>query len=125
MQTRKVPPGRISMSQYVVTKPCGPHQRATRSGSVHAWNTRWRGASKVRVMTSSRSRWSASMLVLVSILLLLCLQLVQVIRQAVEALFPETAVMFEPFGGVLERSCVETARPPLRLATALNKTGML
>src|SRR5712671_1549908 len=106
-------------------KPCGPHQRAARSGSVHARNTSRRGASKMRVMTSSRSRTSASMLVLVSIFLLLSLQFVQVILQAIEALFPEMAIMLEPVGGILQRTGFEPAGPPLRLAATRNKARVL
>src|SRR3954452_5341527 len=77
----------------------------------------------MRVMTSSRS--SASMLVLVSIFLLLSLQLAQVILQAIEALFPEAAVVFEPVGGIFQRTGFEPAGPPLRLAPPLNKTRVL
>src|SRR5258708_2292194 len=79
----------------------------------------------MRVMTSSRSRSCASMLVLASMSLLLPLQFAQVIVQAIEALFPETPVVLQPVGGILERTGFEPARPPLRLATARNKTGAL
>src|SRR5271170_3690985 len=128
MEARNVPPGRTSMSQRSVTKPCGPHQRAARSGSVQALNTSRRGASKMRVITSSRSvdpGASAAMLVLASICVLLRLQFVEILIQPIEALFPMPAVMFEPLGGILERTRIEPAGPPLRLAPARDQAGAL
>src|ERR1700680_169990 len=97
------------------------------SGSVQALKTRLRGASKMRVMTSSR--FSASVMLpalfLVSIFLLLRLQFAQVLVEAVEALFPETLIVLDPFRRVLERSRLEPARPPLCLAPARNQAGAL
>ena len=54
MSIRMAPPGRASASQTGLVNPCGPHHRASRSGSVHALKTSARGASKVRVRTTSR-----------------------------------------------------------------------
>ena len=53
------------------------------------------------------------------------LQLVQVVVQAVEALFPEAAVVLQPLGGVLERARLEPAGAPLGLAPALDQAGAL
>src|ERR1039458_575923 len=117
MQNRNVPPGRMSMSQNVVVNPCGPHQRATCSGSVHALNTRARGASMTRVTRSSRSVVSAAMLVAATTFLPLPLQILQITLEAIEALLPEAAVMLQPIRGSLEWTRREPAWPPLCLAT--------
>src|SRR6185437_11077350 len=101
----------MSISQWIVVKPCGPHQRAICSGWVHALNTSRRGASMTRVTTSSRS---AVALMLPSTSLLLALQFLQVALEPVEALFPEDAVMLQPIRGTLERACLQPAWPPLR-----------
>src|SRR5690348_11548819 len=79
----------------------------------------------MRVMTRSRPRSPASMLVLGSMSPLLLLQLAQVILQAIETLFPKTPIVLEPFGGVLQRTGFEATGPPLRFAAARNKTGAL
>src|SRR5216684_8575319 len=55
MHSRQVPPKRTSISHENTLKPWGPHQRIKCSGSVQASKTSSRGASKIRVMTSSRS----------------------------------------------------------------------
>src|ERR1700722_4170591 len=101
MQQRNAPPGRMSMSQCVVTKPRGPHQRATCSGSVHALKTRLRGASMMRVTTSSRPAVLVAALLPAPISLLLVLQFSQMVFQTIEALLPECAVVVQPVGGVL------------------------
>src|SRR5436190_21131700 len=126
MQKRNRPPGRKSSSQEVKVKPRGPHQRTRRSGSVHALKTRWGGASKMRVMTSTRcSAASAAALLPAAMFLLLPLQLTQIIVQAIEALLPETAIVLQPLGGILERTRLKPAGPPLRLATARDQPGAL
>src|ERR1700736_6472515 len=113
MLMRKAPPGRESISQDVIVKPFGPAQHAIRSGSAHALQTRLRGASKVRVMTSARSADSVAALLLAPIFLLLHLQflllhlrLAQIIVQTIEALLPEPPILLDPLGGA-------PARPPL------------
>src|SRR5229473_6363812 len=55
MTIRRAPPGRTSISQTGLLKPCGPHHCATCLGSVHIWKTSSRGASKMRVRVTSRS----------------------------------------------------------------------
>src|SRR6267143_5628233 len=77
----------------------------------------------MRVMTSSRSPASAAVLVLASMSLLLRFQLAEVIVQAIEAFFPEMPVVFQPIGGILERTRSERAGSPLRLAAAFDETG--
>src|SRR5713101_596406 len=54
MTMRKEPPGRTSISQIGLVNPFGPHHFAICFGSIHALNTTSRGASRRRVMTSSR-----------------------------------------------------------------------
>jgi len=54
MTIRQAPPTRASNSQIGFVKPIGPHHRAMCLGSVHALKTSARGASKTRVMTTSR-----------------------------------------------------------------------
>src|SRR5580704_13434588 len=110
MPQRKRPPIRMSISQPMVVKPCGPHQRAMCSGWVHALNTRARGASIRRVTTSSRSAVS----MLAGTAFVLGLQVLQVALQAIEALLPEHPVMVEPVGGALQWVGVQAAGAPLR-----------
>src|SRR5436305_9897289 len=112
MQKRKAPPGRTSIVHEGIVKPCGPHQRTTRSGSVQALKTRRRGASKTRVRASSRSADSVAALVLAAMLPLLPLRLAQNVVQAIEALLPEASVVFEPVRSPLERTRLEPAGAP-------------
>src|SRR2546425_9273178 len=99
MQKRKAPPGRTSILQEGVVKPCGPHQRTRRSGSVHALKTRARGASKTRSMTSVRSAVVAAGVVLSGLFPPLPFQFLQGVVQAIEALFPEKPIVLQPVFG--------------------------
>src|SRR5207244_12679122 len=122
---RKAPPGRASIVQEGIVKPCGPHQRTRRSGSIHALKTRAHGASKTRSMMSVRSEVVAVAvgLVLAAMSPPLPLQLAQVVVHAMEALLPEAPIVLQPVRGVLEGTRLEPAGPPLRLATARDQTG--
>src|SRR5271170_3491263 len=51
MQQRNFPPTRKSISQKGAVKPFGPHHCITYFGSVHAFQTNARGASKTLVTT--------------------------------------------------------------------------
>src|ERR1700674_2553869 len=51
MQQRNFPPMRKSISQKGAVKPFGPHHCITYFGSVHAFQTNSRGASKTLVTT--------------------------------------------------------------------------
>src|SRR4029077_18431520 len=84
-----------------------------------------RGASKTRVTTSALSPvWVAALgFALAAILLLLRLQFAQVIVQAIETLLPEAAVTFQPVVHLLERTRLDAAGPPLRLAPAQDQAG--
>src|SRR4051794_35661400 len=97
MQIRYLPPTRRSIWPGGDVKLAGPHQRINRAGSVQALKTSSRGASKTRVMTSSRVPVPEPVL-LVAKLLLLVLQRLQVLVQAIEAIFPALAVSLQPVG---------------------------
>src|SRR6516165_11597849 len=123
IERNQEPPGRTSIRLEIVAKPRGTHQRARCSGSVHILETSRRGASKIRVMTSSRSAERAAASALIAILPLPALQFAEILVEAIKAVVPETAVVLEPLGGVLERPRLEPAGPPLRLAAACDQPG--
>src|ERR1700730_2867184 len=101
---RKAPFGRRSISQMASGTPLGSHQCATCSAFVQASKTTVRGASKVRVMTISRSDGIVTLalphLPIVGFCLssraptafLLLLQLAQVVVQTGELLLPEAPI---------------------------------
>src|SRR6266436_1592933 len=120
---RMAPPGRASSSQTGFVNPCGPHHCATCFGSVQTLNTSSRCASNTRVSTSS---WSSfAMTFPVAMLFLLFVYVSQILFQTVKALGPEPLVMPHPIGDVFKRRGGDPARPPLRLASSRNQTGML
>src|SRR5579863_6392503 len=88
MQQRKFPPTRKSILQTGAVKPFGPHHCMTYLGSVHAFQTNSRGASKALVTTIR----SISFTVLFVISGLLLLHLIYDYIQFVEAVFPESAI---------------------------------
>src|SRR5271157_1006640 len=88
MQQRNFPPTRKSILQTGAVKPLGPHHCITYFGSVHAFQTNSRRASKTRVTTIR----SISFTVLFVISGLLFLHLLYNYIQFVEALFPESAI---------------------------------
>src|ERR1700677_3629543 len=92
MQQRDFPPTRTSIWQTGAVKPFGPHHCITYFGSVHAFQTNSRGASKSRV-TDIRS---ISLTVFSVISGLLFLHLIYDHFQLVETLFPESAVAKRP-----------------------------
>src|SRR5690349_14638371 len=147
---RQEPPGRTSISQTVSVEPCGPHHRFRCSGLLIASKTSRRGAPKSRVRTISRSEgnvtWrpagfssagfaasrsgdcaaTAPVLRFAAVtFLLLSLKFVEVIAQAVEALFPEPAVLSDPIRDLPQRLRVEAAGPPLRPPALRDQAGAL
>src|ERR1700758_3253886 len=92
MQQRNFPPTRKSILQTGEVKPFGPHHCITYFGSVHAFQTNSRGASKILVTTIR----STSFTVLFVISLLLFPHLIYDYVQFVEALFPESAIVKRP-----------------------------
>ena len=83
MTTRCAPPGRTSISQTGFENPLGPHQWVTCRGSVQAWKTNVRGASRTRVRTKSKSSDSTAGLLCGFIWLCLGLEFNQVVIQAI------------------------------------------
>src|SRR5580658_9848554 len=105
----------------VVEKPFGPHHCATCLGSVHTAKTSSRGASKTRLKTSSRSSVFVAALVLAllaGMFLLLFLEFLEIVVQAIEAFVEEPAVVGHPIGDVFEWAGLETAGAPLRFPAA-------
>src|SRR6266852_6336879 len=99
MQQRNFPPTRKSIWQTGAVKPFGPHHCITYFGSVHAFQTNSRGASKTLVTTIR----SVSFTVLFVISGLLFLHLIYNYIQFVEALFPESAIANRPVADCLDR----------------------
>src|SRR5271167_4277175 len=99
MQQRNFPPTRKSILQTGAVKPFGPHHCIMYFGSVHAFQTNSRGASKILVTTIR----SISLTVLFVISGLLFLHLIYNGIQFVETLFPEAAIADRPVADCLNR----------------------
>src|ERR1700678_1310248 len=99
MQQRNFPPTRKSIWQKGVVKPFGPHHCITYSGSVHAFQTNSRGASKTLVITIR----SVSLTVFLVISDLRCFHSIHNHIQLVETLFPESAIISRPVADCLYR----------------------
>src|ERR1700693_1659090 len=97
MQQRSFPPTRKSISQTGAVKPFGPHHCMMYFGSVHAFQTSSRGASKTLVTTIR----SISLIVFSFISDLLFLHLIYDHFQLVETLFPESAIGKRPVADCL------------------------
>src|ERR1700721_554350 len=99
IQRRGFPPTRKSIWQTGAVKPFGPHHCITYFGSVHAFQTNSRGASKILVTTIR----SISLTVFSVISDLLFLHLLYNYTQFVETLFPESAIADRPVANCLNR----------------------
>src|SRR5579872_2458944 len=99
MQQRNFPPTRKSIWQTGAVKPLGPHHCITYFGSVHAFQTNSRGASKTRVKTIR----SISITVLFVMSNLRFFHLIHNCFQFVETLFPEPAIAKRPVADCLDR----------------------
>src|SRR5580658_3612486 len=99
MQQRSFPPTRKSILQTGEVKPLGPHHCIMYFGSVHAFQTNSRGASKTRVTTIR----SISLTVFPVISDLLFLHLIYNYIEFVETLFPESAIADRPVADRLNR----------------------
>src|ERR1700721_965767 len=106
MQQRNFPPTRKSISQKGAVKPFGPHHCITYFGSVHAFQTNARGASKTLVITLP----SFSLAVFFVISDLRFFHLIHNHIQLVETLFPESAIANRPVADRLYRRCPKRAR---------------
>src|SRR5579863_7013852 len=99
VQMRYFPPTRKSILQTGEVKPFGPHHCITYFGSVHAFQTNSRGASKILVTTIR----SISLTVFFVISGLLFLHLIYNCIEFVEALFPESAIANRPVADCFDR----------------------
>src|SRR6202167_2683674 len=99
MQQRNFPPTRKSILQTGEVKPFGPHHCITYFGSVHAFQTNARGASKTLVITIR----SVSLTVFFVTSDLLFFHLIHNHIQLVETLFPESAIANRPVADRLYR----------------------
>src|ERR1700729_4389731 len=99
MQQRSFPPTRKSIWQTGAVKPFGPHHCIMYFGSVHAFQTNSRGASKILVTTIR----SISLTVFSVISDLLFLHLIYNSFQFVETLFPESAIVKRPVADCFNR----------------------
>ena len=121
---RHAPPTVKSTSQTTSDWPCGPNQRLSSSGLLIASKTSWRGASKTRVSTISRSDGVVTFSVPVfniSVLLVwlrCCLEFVEQVVEPSERALPELAVVLQPSVGLGETLRLQPARPALGVATA-------
>src|SRR5438477_10164158 len=97
MQRRDFPPTRKSILQTGAVKPFGPHHCITYFGSVHAFQTNSRGASKTLVTTIR----SVSFTVLFVISDAPFFHLIHNHIQLVETLFPELAIANRPVADCL------------------------
>src|SRR5579871_6134011 len=104
MQSNNFPPTRKSTSQAGQLKPFGPHHCMMYFGSVHAFQTSSRGASKILVITI-RSVSCAVLFVISGLrfLHLIFLHLIYNRIQFVETLFPESAIPNRPVADCLNR----------------------
>src|SRR5215475_9546413 len=105
MQNRNLPPTRKSILQTGEVKPFGPHHCITYCGSVHAFQTSSRGASKTLVTTIR----SVSFTVFFVISDLLFFHSIHNRFQLVETLFPELAIADRPVADSLDRLRSERA----------------
>src|SRR5208283_6210452 len=99
MQKRYRPPKRRSISQDGEVKPIGPHHCITNFGSVHAFQTNSRGASKILVITRFSKRFASRS----AIFHLRLFHFRQNCIQLVETLFPEATVIERPVADSLYR----------------------
>src|SRR5690349_21554049 len=99
MQQSNFPPTRKSISQTGAVKPFGPHHCITYFGSVHAFQTNSRGASKTLVTTIR----SISFTVLFVMSNLRFFHLSHNRIQLFETLFPESAITNRPVADRLYR----------------------
>src|SRR6202012_4130174 len=99
MLRRYFPPTRKSILQTGAVNPFGPHHCITYFGSVHAFQTNSRGASKILVITMR----SISLTAFSAISDLLFFHLIYNCVQLVEALCPESAIADRPVADCLDR----------------------
>src|SRR2546428_4266954 len=124
-----MPPGRRSISAFVVQPSRRPNQRSTSSRLVHASKTRCRGALNSLVMTISRSpratRFSNAALLTPTTFRLPALHLLQQIVELHQRLLPEFAVFACPHGDLPDGGGLEPAWPPFPVACPRHQPRVL
>src|ERR1700693_1266289 len=104
VQMRYFPPTRKSILQTGEVNPSGPHHSITYFGSVHAFQTNSRGASKILVTTIRSTSFTVFFVISGLLFLhLIFLHLIYNHIQFVEALFPESAIAKCPVADCLDR----------------------
>src|SRR5580698_5160546 len=104
VQMRNFPPTRKSILQTGEVKPFGPHHCITYFGSVHAFHTNSRGASKILVTTIRSISFTVfSVISDLVFLYLIFLHLIYDYVEFVEALFPESAIVKRPVADCFNR----------------------
>src|SRR5208283_6217887 len=110
MQQRNFPPTRKSILQTGEVKPFGPHHCITYFGSVHAFHTNSRGASKILVTTIRSISFTVFFVISGLVFLnLIFLHLIYDYFQFVEALFPESAIVKRPVADCFNRLWTQRA----------------
>src|SRR5271155_1571079 len=130
---RAAPPTRRSISQTARRQSSGPYnQRLTSSGLVQASNTRCRGASKTRVIVTSRSLGVVTFSVplffigalphCASTFFLLRFQLLQHAIQPLEIGFPNAPVSFDPHFQLFQWRRAQRINPALRVHANIHQS---
>src|SRR5688572_24612259 len=126
---RNSPPGRRSFLHSDIVHPYGPIQFGMCLQLVCASNTSLRGASKVRVTTTSVS---AGVVNVVTCLFAAGIfppfpgfELCEIEVESLVALVPEFPEIAGPLGHILERRCLEPARAPLCIPAPRDQTRPL
>src|SRR5437773_7067312 len=135
MWARHFPPGRWSISTNGRVNPLGPHQFLAWSGSDQTFQTRSRGASKMRLMTRTGGaeappdlfRFFAGLFAtpFADIRFLPLLKFLQVGVEPHEARLPKLAVALNPIRDFPQRCRFQTGGPRLRIAPARDQARVL
>src|SRR5262245_27869364 len=109
----------MRMRSRGVSKCSGPYHSAMWSGSVHARNTCSRGASNMRVMTTSwETAAGVGSVILGSFP-------AEVLVEPVHPRLPRPLARGHPVDGLVERVGLHAARPPLGVAATDDEPGAL
>src|SRR5215472_8570996 len=121
MHTRRAPPVRTSIFATGIVAPSGPYQALKCSGSVHICQTRAKGASIMRSISTT----SVEPL---SVIALACpsswRELIEVVVHPVETGVPDGPVAFGPSRDLLEWRSVQGARSVLGSLTPHHQPGL-
>src|SRR5277367_992017 len=132
---RRPPPGFRFILQTARRQSSGPYnQRFTSSGLVQASKTRWRGASKTRIIATSRSLGVVTFKVplffigalppCASTFSLLRFQLTKHAIEALEIGFPDAPVSFDPDFQLFQRRRTQRVNPALRVHAHVHQSGV-